>query len=197
MANLDYLTTFMPYAWHEGKENVARDIVEGSHAEMKVAAWINGISDETNYLFNNILIPSKESISNDTEMDLLWLGPFGIVVVEVKGYKGLVEVHSGHEWIGSYNQGRSWSIKNPVNQCMRQCKELRSLLKARGLKVPVQGLVVMPKLARVINKDTPRLPVLRALSELKVYRSEVLTDNIVKNERLKDVIAVLKSLSRL
>jgi len=203
MANLEHLTNFMPYEWHKQKkiddenhntsiwdllfrekdpwlENFAAGAeifgsgkVNGSFGEMQACAWLNAITNEHNVLLNSVLIPNNQSISGDTELDLIWLGPHGVVVVEVKAFQGQVQINNASDWKGG-NGYETWKIKSPVDQCMRQCKELRTYLKRNGLNIPVKGLIVMPKIARIEFRDKPRIPVIRTLKELKEFKNKKL-----------------------
>lgn len=180
MADLSYLTNFLPYHWHMSRirrEYGSKDVerfkfdersAQGSLGEMQVTAWISSITNDRDILFNNVLLPEPNSATGDIELDIIWLSPTGITVVEVKSYTGTIEVHQGSHWRQRFDNN-SWPIKNPIDQCFRQIKALRRFLKECGLSIPVNGLIALPMVDKITVHDNARLPLITDTSEL--YRS--------------------------
>jgi hypothetical protein len=217
MANLDHLTTFMPTKWHlertqknkgslislfvflfsPPKSSIDKNLENGAAGEMQTAAWINSFTDDQNYLINNVLVPNNFSISGDTEIDLLWVGPHGIRVVEVKAYTGEIEIFNSEKWnaFAPGSNKRSWTVKNPINQCMTQAKTLRKYLKSKAINIPIQGIIVMPSAHKVRIIDRPRLPVLGTRNELVKYYKSYNSDKI-SSKTIENVVFILNQLGR-
>ncbi len=211
MANLDYLTNFMPVKWHQ--ERVAptepsdsfsfgwsgsgdRDLEKGSMAELQVAAWINEFTTDQHYLFNHLLVPNMNSVTGDTEIDIVWLSPVGILVVEVKSFNYSIDIHKGENWVGrSPGSGSLWNIENPVGQCIRQATALRQCLKSRKLKMPVYSLIALPYATELNFIEHPRIPVLNSREQLLSFYKEMQTGKPLTSD-IRMAISVLNEFKR-
>lgn len=220
MANLSYLTNFLPYEWHHQKKladdrhasrsfldrllgrganfynhpALSSDKAKGAGGELMVAAWLNIIANDKDVLLNSVLIPNNNSISGDTELDIIWLGSHGIVVVEVKAYSGYVITNNARDWDAGNGDGK-WKIKSPVDQAMRQARELKNYLKKNGVKVPVKAIVAMPKIKKIEFRDKTRVPVIQSLDGLTSFLNESL-ENTIGSDRVNEALGVLSSLKR-
>ena len=170
MANLNYLTNTLSFNWHTARLEHNQDRIHysnqfdknkasGGLGEMAVVAWIEALTGNNHIVFNNVLVPDKHSISGDAELDIIWLSPGLITVIEVKAYQGDLEVYDHARWIQRV-EGKKWEVKNPLDQCFRQCRLLRDYFKQHKVHVPIRGIVAFPRVDKLIIKDTPRLPLI-------------------------------------
>jgi hypothetical protein len=180
MANLEYLTNFMPARWHLNRisnkffnfgnllklssfyKTLSTNNEKGAAGEMLCAAWINRLTDQNHILINHLLVPNNHSISGDTEIDILWVNEFGVFVVEVKSFNGEVEIHNGDKWRILYpgSSYRASTMDNPIKQCMIQSRTLKAWFRDRGITTPVYGIIMLPNALKVRILDNPKLPVL-------------------------------------
>jgi hypothetical protein len=71
------------------------------------------------------------------EVDLLVLGPRGLILVEIKSRPGNVEGDT-HSWVWN-NEGRSYTVDNPVLLANRKAKRLASLVRRQDALVKSKG----------------------------------------------------------
>ncbi len=205
MANLDYLTNFLPFSWHEAQLKMRqgqnhnfdpsdKNKVAGGLGEMEVVAWISALTSENHFVFNNVLAPDEHSISGDVEIDIIWLSPKLVTVVEVKAYQGKLEVHNNARWV-QHVAGKNWTVKNPLDQCFRQCRLLKDYFKQHKINIPVRGIVAFPSVDELIIKDKPRLPLITEHGGLNRYIGT--TASMPANAHYFRASKLLRSLDRL
>ncbi len=205
MANLDYLTNFLPFSWHEAQLKMRQGLhanadqsdknkVAGGLGEMEVVAWISALTNENNFVFNNVLVPDEHSISGDVEIDIIWLSHKLVTVVEVKAYQGKLEVHNNARW-GQHVGEKNWTVKNPVDQCFRQCRLLREHFKQYKINIPVRGILAFPSVDALIIKDKPRLPLITGHGGLSNYIDT--TTSMPVNAYYFRASKIIRSLDRL
>jgi hypothetical protein len=114
------------------------------------------------------LAPDENSISGDVEIDIIWLSPKLVTVVEVKAFQGDLEVHNNARW-GQHVGDKNWTVKNPLDQCFRQCRLLKDYFKQHKVTIPVRGIVAFPSVDALIIKDKPRLPLITEHGGLNRY----------------------------
>jgi serine/threonine protein kinase len=71
------------------------------------------------------------------EVDLLVLGPRGLILVEIKSRPGTVE-GDAHSWVWN-NEGRRYTVDNPVLLANRKAKRLASLVRRQDALVKSKG----------------------------------------------------------
>jgi serine/threonine protein kinase len=97
------------------------------------------------------------------EVDLLVLGPRGLIVVEIKSRPGHVEGDS-HSWVWS-NEGRKYTVDNPLLLANRKAKRLASLLRRQEAVVKSKLRVPFIVEAVFLSKVRPPLKLGSALLE--------------------------------
>lgn len=219
MANLEYLSKFMPSKWHQRRvfydgfftdtDNrfdymfERRSVDEGgfdhgSLGEMQVAAWLHDLTNDGYVIFNNILLPNGSSATGDTELDLLLVGPHGILVIEVKSHIGILEVFGSDDWYcykpGKENEGRQ--IKSPVGQCIVQIKLVKHYLEKLGFNIPVRAMIVLPGAKEVVIRDKSRIPLVQNREDLANCISNQ-QGGSVDRSTVSILVAALSSLGRI
>lgn len=218
MADLRHITQFLPSLWHMDLEEWKRSNnllpfreylkkrrspdalkrYQGALGEMQVASWVHSITGDSNVLFNGVLVPNEDSITSDTEIDLIWVNQNGVLVVEVKTYRGDITVYGNEEWhrTSGIHAKKVNTIENPFGQVFTQTKVLKQYLKAQKVHLPVYAVLVLPAANKVQIVDRTRIPILRSREDLLQYQRDYSAKE-VPQKRLSSLLLILSRLERL
>lgn len=138
-------------AWHLirtfRKKDPQLGILEAGRASEEKALKMLSILPDDYHLFTNLNIPYQGKVS---ETDVICVGPGGVSIVEVKGYKGNLLGSWEDEKLSRIKkrQGKTDAIYNPLKQVNTHVYRLSGYLREQGQKVWVTGLVyfTMPEL---------------------------------------------------
>ena len=127
------------YTFASKKYNILVSGHRGERLLMKIAKKLSG--DYT--VFTNLPIRYKK---NRSELDVLLVGPRGVLIIEVKNHSGVIIGSDNSEhWIQRkyYRKGKTAEIEmeNPFNQIKRQREILKSILRANGIDVWVDSIL--------------------------------------------------------
>jgi len=126
-------------------------------------------------IFNQIMLPNKESKSGHTELDFLVVGANGVFVVEVKNNNSrIVGSEEEREWtihkIGRRGTPYTSSMRNPIKQIKGQIWVLNNFAKERGHKIWIEGVVFF-------SNPNSRLE-LRGNASIPIFQHSGLTNHI-------------------
>jgi len=100
-------------------------------------------------IFNQVNVPNKNSITGNTEVDLIVVGPNGVFVIEVKNKQGDME---GSEMANNWTVGRySETMGNPIKQLNRQIGTLRKFTSEQGYQPWFNRIVFLSNTNSSIN----------------------------------------------
>ena len=143
-------------------------------------------------IFNNVALNYNGQL---TEIDCIVLSCYGIWVVEVKSYKGVIHGLAANDmWsrIKTSKSGKEYDseIKNPLKQVDRQVQILSNVLYRKGIRTTAQGYVVFP-VAENVNVDSDKvfLNSSQLKREILSYNQVVLPKDRV--ETIKDILMQL------
>lgn len=110
---------------------------KGQYSERLVNKNISKLSDEY-IVFNNLLF---ESCGRSTQIDHVIVSPYGVFVIETKGYKGWILGSENSEyWIQTIYKSKH-QFYNPIKQNEGHVRFLRYLLKS-SVEIPFIPIVV-------------------------------------------------------
>lgn len=109
----------------------------------------------------NVVLPDTKQ----GDIDLLLLGPHGVLVVEVKTYAARYAAN-GDDWVNIKENGYRKKMKSPSRQLKRNVKAVEAHLKKRGVAAAVHGVLVLNDRADVkIEAPTVAVQKRRELAE--------------------------------
>lgn len=133
----------------------------GDRGERIVMKGLEKLPDEYLAITNVVLPDTKQG-----DIDLLLLGPHGVLVVEVKTYAARYAAN-GDEWVNIKENGYRKKMKSPSRQLKRNVKAVENYLKKRGVPATVHGVLVLNDRADV-KIEAPTVAVKKRL-ELAEY----------------------------
>lgn len=144
---------------------------KGKYSESLVNRKLMGLSDEY-VVFSDLLF---ENNGYSTQIDHLVVSPYGIFVIETKGYKGWI---FGGEYSEKWTQniyGKKFSLYNPIKQNDGHVRFLRHLLKC-SFDIPFIPIVVFNNDAdlKVLVKDHIVVNRCHLTNAILQYRNPVL-----------------------
>ena len=187
---VNFITVFssMKYEKYKGKADALNIGIQG---EEVITSTLTSLPDEY-MIFNNVALNYNGQL---TEIDCIVLSCFGIWVVEVKSYKGVIHGLAANEmWsrIKTSKSGKEYDseIKNPLKQVERQVQILSNVLYRKGIRTTAQGYVVFP-VAENVNVDSDKvfLNSSQLKREILSYNQVVLPKDRV--ETIRDVLTQL------
>ena len=123
----------------------------GRQGEKRATEIIKRVLYEDDILLTNICIVCK---GKETELDNVIINRKGVFIIEVKNYSGeLVGEEDDYEWT-KYKVSRGGNtyikqVRNPIKQVRRQVYILAGFLKHYGIRVWVEGYVLL------LNNNSP------------------------------------------
>lgn len=123
----------------------------GKRGEKEAAGMIKQVLQEGDILLTNVRVKYKEK---ETELDNVIINRRGVFIIEVKNYSGtLTGKEDDYEWT-KYKVSRGGNIyekqvRNPIKQVRRQVYILARFLKYSGIRVWVDGYVLL------LNNNSP------------------------------------------
>ena len=109
----------------------------GRNGESQVLTALRNLPDNYTAVSNWKLPDTKNG-----DVDLLILGPHGVLVIEVKNFGAQYECDND-VWVNIKPHGYRVRIKSPSLQIKRNTKAVKSHLRQFGWSGPVQGVLVM------------------------------------------------------
>lgn len=127
------------------------EIRAGRRGEKAAVRMIEQVLREGDILLSNINVRYKEK---ETELDNVIINSRGVFIIEVKNYSGvLIGGEDDYEWT-KYKVSRGLNVyekqvRNPMKQVRRQVYILSRYLKRHGIRVWIDGYVLL------INNNSP------------------------------------------
>ena len=187
---VNFITVFssMKYEKYKGKADALNIGMQG---EEVITSTLTSLPDDY-MVFNNVALNYNGQL---TEIDCIVLSCFGIWVVEVKSYKGVIHGLAANDmWsrIKTSKSGKEYDseIKNPLKQVERQVQILSNVLYRKGIRITAKGYVVFP-VAENVNVDSDKvfLNSSQLKREILSYNQIVLPKDRV--ETIKDILMQL------
>lgn len=149
---------------------------KGKFSEGLVNRKLLGLSDEY-IVFSNLLF---ENNGYSTQIDHLVVSPYGVFVIETKGYKGWI---LGGEYSENWTQniyGKTFTLYNPIKQNDGHVRFLRHLLKCR-VDIPLIPIVVFNNDAELKVHVKNHIVINRSslISTIRKHRNSVLTKETI------------------
>ena len=135
--------------WDKGYESPR--VRAGKEGEKEATEIIKRVLRENDILLTNVRIQYKEK---ETELDNVIINNRGVFIIEVKNYSGvLIGGENDYEWT-KYKVSRGGNtyekqVRNPIKQVKRQVYILSRFLKYYGIKVCIDGYVLL------LNRNGP------------------------------------------
>jgi hypothetical protein len=138
------LSIFLPDQITKRLDKEIEEYRFGQEGENRMVEIILQALDGNWHLFRNISLPGR----NKGDLDLILVGPPGVWVLEVKNFRGEYR-NIGDSW--EYRSGKNWKVAsaNPSQQALKNALRLANFLKADGLNVFVNPVVIWA------NQDAP------------------------------------------
>lgn len=128
---------------------------DGSRGESELYRYLRPLEESGYKLLFNLYLPLPNG--KTTELDVVVIGPYNIIVIESKDYGGWIfGSENNDKWTVTYRSGRNGSTKrqfyNPVKQNMSHCNALSRILEnSVPEKTPICSLVAFSD--RCVFKD--------------------------------------------
>lgn len=137
----------------------ANRLGSGIAGESNAVKYLSSLPDEY-CMFTNVPLNNN---GRRCEVDVVVVGPRGVIAIEVKGHNGIIEGHSDQdEWVQhkTGRKGGSYSkqMRNPIRQVNRNIYLLSQHLKQHGLNVWIDGIVAFTS-ASELNVSQGDVPV--------------------------------------
>jgi hypothetical protein len=126
----------------EGEDNVVQTMIQALDGN-----W---------HLFRNITLPGR----NKGDLDVVLMGPPGVWLLEIKNYRGVFR-NAGDAWEIQRNGKWKPAITNPGRQAVSNAVRLANFLKADGLNVFVNSVVVWANMTSPLHIENPSVAVWR------------------------------------
>lgn len=110
---------------------------QGADEEDRVAARLAAVLDPSWTILRNV---RKKGIPGD--LDIVLVGPGGVFALEVKKWKAELRIE-GEKTFFACDGKRRGGYGNPVDQVRRGAKALHKFLASKGVKVPVEPILVV------------------------------------------------------
>lgn len=154
-----------------------KPIWKGKYSEALINHKLFGLSDDY-IVFKDLWF---SNYGHSTQIDHLVVSPYGVFVIETKGYKGWI---LGGEYSEKWTQniyGRKYEFYNPIRQNEGHVRFLRRLLKY-SVDIPFIPIVVFNNDAKIKVHIREHLVVNRKhiRSSIKRYKDVVLSDETIK-----------------
>ena len=170
---------------------------KGKYSEKLVCDKISELPDEY-FIFNDLLFDSN---GRSTQIDHVVVSPYGVFVIETKGYKGWILGGENSEYWTQTIYKSSIKFYNPIKQNEGHVRFLRYLLKCSA-DIPFIPIVVFNNAADlkmhienhiVVNRHDLK----RAISQYKTpVLDKVTVDWIIKTIQQNHVVANKEDLKR-
>ena len=188
LVNFTTVFSSMKYEKYKGKADALNIGIQG---EEVITSTLTSLPDDY-MIFNNVTLNYNGQL---TEIDCIVLSCYGIWVVEVKSYKGVIHGLAANDmWsrIKTSKAGKEYDseIKNPLKQVERQVQILSNVLYRKGIRTTAKGYVVFP-VAENVNVDSDKvfLNSSQLKREILSYNQVVLPKDRV--ETIRDVLTQL------
>ena len=151
--------------------------VKGKISEHLVYHKMLQLSDEYT-IFNDLLF---ESNGYSTQIDHLVVSPYGIFVIETKGYKGWIFGGENTEYWTQSLYGNKYQFYNPIKQNEGHVRYLRYLLRTSAY-IPIIPIVVFGNSAEIKAHVTNHIVVNRRhlTRAIRQYQNRVITDDTLR-----------------
>ena len=119
----------------------------GRFGEDWALTWLDRL-DEEHYLLRQVCVPTSRSRTGYREIDLLVVGPGGIVPVEVKHCAGTVVLgdprasHWDQHRPGPRGEPQHQLLRNPLSQVVTAARALEHWLRRQGVRAHIKPLVL-------------------------------------------------------
>ena len=188
LGNIIAAFSSMKYEKYKGKADALNIGIQG---EEVITSTLTSLPDDY-MVFNNVALNYNGQL---TEIDCIVLSRYGLWVVEVKSYKGVIHgLATNDMWsrIKTSKSGKEYDseIKNPLKQVERQVQILSNVLYRKGIRTYAQGCVVFP-VAENVNVDSDKvfLNSSQLKREILSYKQVVFPKDRV--ETIRDVLTQL------
>jgi hypothetical protein len=161
----------------------------GARGESQTARQLADSLDNTNYLFNDIILRNG---FQRAQIDHLVVGPRGVFVVETKNWRGRIEGHGNDLfWQQFKRPGEApIRIKSPVVQVRRQSALVGQVLRSAGHSPDVVVPIVAFASTRTeLSVDSPEIPVVHVVDVGRLISGH--TPGQVQEEKQVDAIVNL------
>lgn len=173
--------------------------VAGVHGELAVLDELERLPDEY-VVLNQILLPDSRSSVGYREIDYVVVGPNGVFVLEAKSYNGyLTGTEGDQEWtmlkIGAGGMPYTSSCRNPAKQVRVYIRLLGEALKARGVRVWLNGVVVFSQdndLSGISVQSVGVVPISAMVEYLVGFRGQRVKDPMAVVMAIREVSEVVK-----
>lgn len=173
--------------------------VAGVHGELAVLDELERLPDEY-VILNQVLLPDLRSSVGYREIDYVVVGPNGVFVLEAKSYNGYLSGSEGdQEWtmlkIGSGGTPYTSSCRNPARQVRVYIRLLGEVLKARGARVWLNGLVVLAQdnnLSGISVQSVGVVPISAMVEYLVGFRGQRVKDPAVVVAAIREISEEVK-----
>ncbi len=170
---------------------------KGKYAEKLVYKKLSGLSDEY-FIFNDLLFDGK---GRSTQIDHVVVSPYGVFVIETKGYKGWITGGENAEYWTQTVFRRKNHFYNPIMQNEGHVRFLRYLLKC-SVDIPFIPIVVFNNSANIKIRFENHIVVNRCdlTWVISKYKTPVLDkaaiDWIIKTTRQNNIDASKRNLKQ-
>ena len=150
------------------------------------------------HIFTNVTI-SYQNYSQET--DLIIVGMKGVYIVEVKNHNGrIVGDAEATEWV-QYKVGRgggrySKKIHNPVKQVKGQVYKLSKFLKAQGINVWVEGVILFTNEKVSVSVSNSIIPILFPARRLSHYILTCKNRQYLNKKLINKVVETISSIQK-
>lgn len=125
------------FAFAVGSLNRSLNWYFGDRGEQKTLQQLSELPDD--YLaISNVILPNTKR----GDIDMLLLGPHGVLVIEVKTYADNYAAN-GDDWVNIKENGYRMKIKSPSRQLKGNVKAVERFLNQRGVAAAVHGVLAM------------------------------------------------------
>jgi len=124
----------------EGEDNVVQLMVQALDGNWRI--------------FRNVNLPGH----NKGDLDLILVGSPGVWVLEVKNFRGTYR-NIGENWQLLWNKKWKPATKSPSKQALNNAVRLANFLKADGLNIFINPVVVWANVASPLSVENPSTPV--------------------------------------
>lgn len=172
----------------------------------KIKINLNGLSGEKQALslvkklppeyvvFSNVTLLFE---GQESETDLIIVGPKGVFLIEVKNHKGVITGKPDDKRWAQFKETASQGkyinpFYNPTKQVKTHVYRLSSLLKEKGYKYWIQGIVFFSNPEVEVKAYSPQIPLLTLKTPIEMFIEEYEPKRYVTKTEQQIIITAIK-----
>ena len=146
---------------------------------------------ESKYRYNCIMLKNASFIDEPQEYDHILVTPSGIVLIETKDWKGIIDITADGKWIRHKEEdGTLYGVASPITQLRRHEQLMKSILP----DVPVHSLLCFSNPSAILNgKENIDEYLVINIEQLETELNKICSRNKYSKEKIDEIVTTIDS----